>query len=218
MGEKDKALISMREKGASSAKDEDTDKKLKEARKDVLILEKESQFQKSKVEQTKREVDFLKKENFKLDKELQKIKKEMEKPQMEGSDQLYKEMEEVKRQLVQSSSELNQLKKENATTSKKIADLERENKKVTEKNKQLNAELVDEKAKVMVLCELREEEELEDALPPPIRRTARGPPPPLPHQAEPAPEKNKKRPKSMPAKMQPMKEEPDVGLIQVTKE
>merc|ERR1712226_585707 len=80
--EKEKALISLKEKEASSAKDEDTDKKLQEARKDVLILEKESQFQKSKVEQTKREVDFLKKENFKLDKELQKIEKEMEKPQM----------------------------------------------------------------------------------------------------------------------------------------
>lgn len=220
--EKEKALISLKEKEASSAKEEDTDKKLQEARKDVLILEKESQFQKSKVEQTKREVDFLKKENFKLDKELQKIKKEMEKPQMpaDGSDQLYKELEEVKRQLVHSSSELNQLKKENATTSKKIADLERENKKVTEKNKQLNAELVDEKAKVMVLCELREEEELEDA-PPPLRKTARAPPNTLPA----APEKNKKRPKSMPAKMQQkeqkkeeVSEEPNVSLIQVTKE
>ena len=220
--EKEKALISLKEKEASSAKDEDTDKKLQEARKDVLILEKESQFQKSKVEQTKREVDFLKKENFKLDKELQKIKKEMDKPQMtaEGSDQLYKEMEEVKRQLVQSTSELNQLKKENATTSKKIADLERENKKVTEKNKQLNAELVDEKAKVMVLCELREEEELEDTAPP-FRKTTRAPPDSLPA----APEKNKKRPKSMPAKMQQkeqkkveLSEEPDVSLIQVTKE
>ena len=58
-------MISLKEKEACSAKDEDTDKKLQEARKDVLILEKESQFQKSKVEQTKREVDFLKKENFK---------------------------------------------------------------------------------------------------------------------------------------------------------
>merc|ERR1712203_807709 len=101
--------------------------------------------------------------------------------------------------------------------SKKIADLERENKKVTEKNKQLNAELVDEKAKVMVLCELREEEELEDA-PPPLRKTARAPPDSLPDLA---PEKNKKRPKSMPAKMQQKeqkKEEPNVSLIQVTKE
>jgi len=218
--EKDKALISMREKGASSAKDEDTDKKLQEARKDVLILEKESQFQKSKVEQTKREVDFLKKENFKLDKELQKLKKEMEKPQIpaEGSEHLSRELEEVKRQLVKSSSELNHLKKENATTSKKIADLEKENRKVTEKNKQLNAELVDEKAKVMVLCELREEEELGDAVPP-KRKTTRAPPAPL------AIEKNKKRPKSMPAKMQEkeqkkeeLKEEPDVSLIQVTEE
>merc|ERR1712223_941421 len=204
--EKDKAMMTLKERQSSSVKDEDTDKKLQEARKDVLILEKESQFQKSKVEQTKREVEFLKKENFKLDKELQKMKKEVDKPQIsgEGSD-LLKEMEEVKRQLVQSSSELNKLKKENASTSKKIADLERENKKVTEKNKQLNAELVDEKAKVMVLCELREEEELEDALPPPIRRTGRGPPPPQPppQQTEPAPEKTKKRPKSMPAKMQP---------------
>lgn len=113
---------------------------------------------------------------------------------------------------------MNQLRKENATTSKKIADLERENKKVTEKNKQLNAELVDEKAKVMVLCELREEEELEDA-PPPLRKTTRAPPDSLPPSA---PGKNKKRPKSMPAKMQPKvqkkNEEPNVSLIQVTKE
>merc|ERR1712154_204333 len=115
--------------------------------------------------------------------------------------------------------ELNQLKKENATTSKKIADLERENKKVTEKNKQLNAELVDEKAKVMVLCELREEEELEDA-PPPLRKTTRAPPDSLP-----VAEKNKKRPKSMPAKMQQkeqkkeeVNEEPNVSLMQVKKE
>merc|ERR1712203_1047772 len=95
--EKDKAMMTLKERQSSSVKDEDTDKKLQEARKDVLILEKESQFQKSKVEQTKREVDFLKKENFKLDKELQKMKKEVDKPQMEGStsDQLYKEMEEV---------------------------------------------------------------------------------------------------------------------------
>merc|ERR1712223_91761 len=126
--EKDKAMMTLKERQSSSIKDEDTDKKLQEARKDVLILEKESQFQKSKVEQTKREVDFLKKENFKLDKELQKMKKEVDKPQIsgEGSD-LLKEMEEVKRQLVQSSSELNKLRKENASTSKKIADLGREN-------------------------------------------------------------------------------------------
>merc|ERR1712088_848849 len=73
---KEKAMMTLKERQSSSVKDEDTDKKLQEARKDVLILEKESQFQKSKVEQTKREVDFLKKENFKLDKELQKLKKE----------------------------------------------------------------------------------------------------------------------------------------------
>merc|ERR1719192_1509018 len=104
----------------------------------------------------------------------------MEKPQIpaEGSEHLSRELEEVKRQLVKSSSELNHLKKENASTSKKIADLEKENRKVTEKNKQLNAELVDEKAKVMVLCELREEEELGDAVPP-KRKTTRAPPAPL---------------------------------------
>merc|ERR1711997_148891 len=99
--------------------------------------------------------------------------------------------------------------------------------------KQLNTDLEDEKAKVMVLCELREEEEeFNDAALPKTPKNVRAPPrsevatepPSNKHKA-----KKKADRKSMPAKMrlkekveveesEKSPEEPDVSLIQVTKE
>jgi len=230
LAEKDKVLRASNE---NKVKDSELDRQLQESRKDYLILEKESQFQKKQVEQTKREVEFLKKENFKLDKELQKTKKDQPLVSAESSDHLQKELDEVKRQFAESSSELSKLEKENTSTSKKIIDLEKQNKKLTDNNKQLNTDLEDEKAKVMVLCELREEEEeFNDAALPKTPKNVRAPPR-SEVATEPASNKNKAKKKadrkSMPAKMrlkekvedeesEESPEEPDVSLIQVTKE
>merc|ERR1712098_1795 len=67
LAEKDKILATMKskeddKKSKEIAKIEDLDQRLQEARKEHVILEKESRFQKEQVQQTKKEVDILKDE------------------------------------------------------------------------------------------------------------------------------------------------------------
>ena len=84
-----------------------------------------------------------------------------------GNSKLDKQLEDAKKKYTESSSELTALKKENTAAEKKIAELEKMTKKLSDDNKKLMADLDDEKAKVMALAEMRDEDEMEDDDPPP---------------------------------------------------
>jgi len=197
------------------------EKQLAEGHTDYLILKKDDQLQKKQIEQFKLEVDYLKNETLRLDTDLQNMNRE----KLENKSSV--ELNDVKKQQFKSASELEELRKENNRTTKRISDLENLNTKLENSNKRLDAELSDEKAKVMVLCELRdEEEELDD--PPPPKRVR---PPPKTEGRTPSPTKEKKqqRPKSSPAQKKKTekdvisddhdpKDEPHISLIQVAKE
>ena len=81
--------------------------------------------------------------------------------QLKGG-KLDKQLENEKKKMNESSSELTALKKENAVAEKRIAELEKQTKKLNDENRRLFADLSDEKAKVMALCEMREDDMEQD--------------------------------------------------------
>ena len=89
------------------------------------------------------------------------------------SSKLDRQLEEAKKKCSESSTELTSLKKDNTTAEKKIADLEKQTRKLNDENKKLIAELEDEKAKVMALAEIREEDMGLDLAPPPRKKSRR---------------------------------------------
>ena len=83
-----------------------------------------------------------------------------------------KQLEEAKKKCSESSSELSSLRKDNTSAEKRIADLEKQTRKLNDENKKLIADLEDEKAKVMALAEIREEDDL-DMAPLPRKKSRR---------------------------------------------
>ena len=66
------------------------------------------------------------------------------------------------------------MRKENSAAEKRIAELEKQTRKLNDENRRLIADLDDEKAKVMALAEMREEDVLDDE-PTPPKKSRRSP-------------------------------------------
>ena len=84
-------------------------------------------------------------------------------------------MEEAKKKYSESSSELTALRKENSAAEKEITELKKQTRKLSDENKRLMADLDDEKAKVMALAEMREEDEFNIDEPTPRKKSRRSP-------------------------------------------